>query len=88
MRYLVLVVPSMVMAHAVEHSSGWMDLATVFGAPESEVLLCPHAVENGLRYSPDEVLVSNGAKQSVWQSVMATCAPGDEVGKSDAMESP
>eukprot|EP00884_Botryococcus_braunii_P002711 jgi/Botrbrau1/12440/Bobra.0094s0009.1 len=36
-------------------------------------------VENGLSYSPEEVLVSNGAKQSVWQAIFATCQPGDEV---------
>ena len=35
--------------------------------------------ENGLHYAPSEVLVSNGAKQSVWQGVAAVCAPGDEV---------
>jgi aspartate/methionine/tyrosine aminotransferase len=33
----------------------------------------------GLCYSPEEVLVSNGAKQCVYQSVLAVCAPGDEV---------
>ncbi|MCO5575385.1 hypothetical protein L7F22_029185 [Adiantum nelumboides] len=36
-------------------------------------------VENGLRYSPDEILVSNGAKQSILQAVLAVCSPGDEV---------
>eukprot|EP00891_Asterochloris_glomerata_P001876 jgi/Astpho2/1876/fgenesh1_pm.00038_%23_19_t len=35
--------------------------------------------ENQLQYSPDEVVVSNGAKQSIWQAVLATCSPGDEV---------
>ena len=35
--------------------------------------------ENGLQYEPDEIVVSNGAKQSVWQSILAVCSPGDEV---------
>ena len=29
--------------------------------------------------APNEVLVSNGAKQSVYQAVLATCRAGDEV---------
>lgn len=37
------------------------------------------ADDNGLEYKPDEILVSNGAKQSIWQSVLATVQPGDEV---------
>lgn len=35
--------------------------------------------ENGLSYTPDEILVSNGAKQSILQAVQAVCSPGDEV---------
>ncbi|KAI8469561.1 MAG: pyridoxal phosphate-dependent transferase [Monoraphidium minutum] len=35
--------------------------------------------ENGLEYSPSEVVVSNGAKQSIWQAVLAAVSPGDEV---------
>ncbi|CAO2833382.1 unnamed protein product [Amaranthus hypochondriacus] len=35
--------------------------------------------ENGLSYSPDQILVSNGAKQSILQAVLAVCSPGDEV---------
>ncbi|KAJ9670794.1 hypothetical protein PVL29_026994 [Vitis rotundifolia] len=35
--------------------------------------------ENGLSYTPDEILVSNGAKQSILQAVLAVCSPGDEV---------
>lgn len=35
--------------------------------------------ENGLEYAPSEVVVSNGAKQSIWQAVLATVSPGDEV---------
>ena len=35
--------------------------------------------ENGLAYQPENILCSNGAKQSVAQAVLALCAPGDEV---------
>ncbi|MCR4810830.1 MAG: pyridoxal phosphate-dependent aminotransferase [Prevotella sp.] len=35
--------------------------------------------ENQLRYQPSEILVSNGAKQSVCNTVMALVNPGDEV---------
>ncbi|RWR93035.1 bifunctional aspartate aminotransferase and glutamate/aspartate-prephenate aminotransferase-like protein [Cinnamomum micranthum f. kanehirae] len=35
--------------------------------------------ENGLTYTPDQILVSNGAKQSIVQGVLAVCSPGDEV---------
>ena len=35
--------------------------------------------ENGLDYSIDEIVVSNGAKQAIWQGLLATCSPGDEV---------
>lgn len=36
--------------------------------------------ENGLEYGVGEVVVSNGAKQSIWQALLAVCSPGDEVG--------
>jgi bifunctional aspartate aminotransferase and glutamate/aspartate-prephenate aminotransferase len=35
--------------------------------------------ENGLKYAPNEIVVSNGAKQSIWQALLATCSEGDEV---------
>lgn len=35
--------------------------------------------ENGLTYTPDQILVSNGAKQCILQAVLAVCSPGDEV---------
>nr|BAL53987.1 aspartate aminotransferase [uncultured Planctomycetota bacterium] len=33
----------------------------------------------GLRYSPEEVIVSNGAKHAIYNTVAALCGPGDEV---------
>lgn len=35
--------------------------------------------ENNLTYAPSEIVVSNGAKQSIWQAVLATCGAGDDV---------
>ncbi|DBA70492.1 TPA: Aspartate aminotransferase, cytoplasmic isozyme 1, variant 3 [Trebouxia sp. C0005] len=35
--------------------------------------------ENGLEYTPAQVVVSNGAKQSIWQAVLAVCSEDDEV---------
>ncbi len=35
--------------------------------------------ENGLNYSPDEIIVTTGAKQALYNTFMAICNPGDEV---------
>lgn len=35
--------------------------------------------ENRLRYSPDQILVSCGAKHSIFNALFALCDPGDEV---------
>ena len=35
--------------------------------------------DNGLDYTPAEILCSNGAKQSVAQAIFVLCRPGDEV---------
>jgi aspartate/methionine/tyrosine aminotransferase len=37
-------------------------------------------VDNGLQYDPaSEVVVSNGAKQAIWQALLAAVAPGDDI---------
>ena len=37
-------------------------------------------VDNGLEYNPgNEIVVSNGAKQAIWQALLATVSPGDDV---------
>jgi aspartate aminotransferase len=35
--------------------------------------------DNGLNYKPGQIIVSNGAKHSCFNAIMATCQPGDEV---------
>lgn len=60
---------------------------TADGRPPTTIasLLHPQAIcaklqqENGLTYSPEEIVVSNGAKQCIWQGLLAVCSPGDEV---------
>lgn len=32
-----------------------------------------------MKYAPEEIIVGNGAKQEVYQAVLALCRPGDEV---------
>lgn len=35
--------------------------------------------ENGVRVAPEEVLVTHGAKQAIFETLQALCSPGDEV---------
>lgn len=35
--------------------------------------------DNGLRFTPDQVVISTGAKHSIMNVVMSLCGPGDEV---------
>jgi aspartate aminotransferase len=37
------------------------------------------ATDNQLEYRPSQVVVSNGAKHSCYNAILATCQPGDEV---------
>lgn len=50
------------------------------GLPELKAAIADHYTRNfGLPTRPDEVVVSNGAKQSIHNALMALCGPGDEV---------
>ena len=50
------------------------------GIPELREAICRKLDrENGLRYAPDEVIVSNGGKQVVYNALAATLDPEDEV---------
>jgi aspartate/glutamate/aspartate-prephenate aminotransferase len=54
------------------------------GTSQLRAAICAKlADENGLRYEPDEIVVSNGAKQCIWQALLAVCSPGDEVKRCD-----
>lgn len=50
------------------------------GTMELKKAVCAKfARDNGLTYSPDQIVISNGAKHSLVNIFMAICDPGDEV---------
>ena len=50
------------------------------GIPELREAICSKLErENGLRYTPDQVLVCNGGKQVIYNALTATLDPDDEV---------
>ena len=52
----------------------------VSGIPELREAICAKLKrENGLTYAPDQVTVGTGGKQTIYNAMMATLDPGDEV---------
>ena len=52
----------------------------VDGIPELKKAICAKFLrENGLTYQPSQVSVGTGGKQILYNALMATCNPGDEV---------
>ncbi len=50
------------------------------GIPElRQAVAAKFARENGLDYAPDQVIVTTGGKQALYNALMATLNPGDEV---------
>jgi aspartate aminotransferase len=50
------------------------------GTPELRKAICAKLLrENHLSYAPEQIVVSNGAKQSIGFAILATIDPGDEV---------
>jgi aspartate aminotransferase len=50
------------------------------GLPELRTAISEKfSTDNGLDYKPGQVVVSNGAKQSCYNAILACCEPGDEV---------
>ncbi len=50
------------------------------GLPELRTAISEkYAKDNNLDYKPNQVIVSNGAKQSCYNAILACCEPGDEV---------
>src|SRR5258706_16465368 len=55
--------------------------STVDGIPElKEAIVGKFAPENGLTYKASQVNVSPGGKPVIWNAMIATLNPGDEVG--------
>lgn len=50
------------------------------GIPElRQAISTKFSEDNGLEYKPSQIIVSNGAKQSCFNAILAVCQPGDEV---------
>ncbi|MBR0307914.1 MAG: pyridoxal phosphate-dependent aminotransferase [Mogibacterium sp.] len=47
--------------------------------PLRETIAAKLSKDNGLKYTADQICVSTGGKQAVFNAVMAVCNPGDEV---------
>ncbi len=60
--------------------AGRTKYTAVDGIPELKAAICAKfARENGLTYTPAQVTVGTGGKQTLYNALMATCNPGDEV---------
>ncbi len=60
--------------------AGKTKYTAVDGIPELKAAICSKFLrENGLTYTPAQVSVGTGGKQILYNALMATCNPGDEV---------
>ena len=60
--------------------AGKTKYTAVDGIPELKVAICNKFLrENGLTYEPNQISVGTGGKQILYNALMATCNPGDEV---------
>ncbi len=58
----------------------WSHYSPVPGYPELRKAICQKFKrDNGLDFTPEQIVVSTGAKQSIFQLVLALVNPGDEV---------
>lgn len=60
--------------------SGFTKYTPTSGTPDLKKAICDKLQrENGLEYKPNQIIVSLGAKHSIYNAVLATVNPGDEV---------
>jgi aspartate aminotransferase len=60
--------------------AGRTKYTAVDGMPELKAAICAKFLrENGLTYTPSQISVGTGGKQILYNALMATCNPGDEV---------
>lgn len=60
--------------------AGKTKYTAVDGIPELKAAICAKFLrENGLTYTPEQVSVGTGGKQILYNALMATCNPGEEV---------
>jgi aspartate aminotransferase len=64
--------------HAIE--AGKTKYTAVDGIPElKEAVIAKFQRENGLAYKPNQIIIGTGGKQVLYNALMATINPGDEV---------
>ncbi|HYR22960.1 MAG TPA: pyridoxal phosphate-dependent aminotransferase [Chthoniobacterales bacterium] len=73
--------PEHIKAAAIEAlQAGFTKYTPSAGIPElRQAIAEKFAADNGLTYRAGQVIVSNGAKHSCYNAILATCQPGDEV---------
>jgi aspartate aminotransferase len=73
--------PEHIKAAAIEAlQAGFTKYTPSAGIPELRAAIAEKfATDNGLTYRPGQVVVSNGAKHSCYNAILAICQPGDEV---------
>ncbi len=73
--------PDHIKAAAIEAlQSGFTKYTPSSGTPElRQAIADKFLADNKLEYKPSQVIVSNGAKHSCYNAILATCQPGDEV---------
>ena len=60
--------------------NGSIGYTAASGLPELKKTICNKLKrDNGLNYEPESIIVSNGAKHSLFNALQAICNPGDEV---------
>jgi len=60
--------------------SGFTKYTPTTGTPELKKLICQKfKKDNSLEYAPDQIIVSNGAKHSIYNALMVLLNKGDEV---------
>ena len=73
--------PDHIKAAAIEAlNSGFTKYTPSSGTPELRQAIAHKLLtDNKLEYKPSQIIVSNGAKHSCYNAILATCQPGDEV---------
>jgi len=73
--------PDHIKAAAIEAlNAGFTKYTPSSGTPELRAAISEKFKrDNGLNYKPSDIIVSNGAKQSCFNAIMAVCGEGDEV---------
>ena len=60
--------------------SGFTKYTPTSGTPDLKKAICEKLkADNGLDYAPNQIIVSLGAKHSIYNAVLATVNPGEEV---------